>query len=68
MYLDVDCVWSEFGDWEDCSASCGGGTKTRRRRRETEVSGNGAPCDGEETEEEACNVDSCPTGLSNFHS
>ena len=65
-YLDVDCKWSEFGDWTYCSATCGIGTKTRSRTIETEAIGNGTPCDGEEIEEKECNEGACSEGGPNF--
>ena len=56
----VDCVWGEYGEWSTCSATCGGGTKTRTRPEATPASNGGAPCTGSATETGACNPDACP--------
>merc|ERR1719258_194554 len=38
--------WNEWGEWEGCSASCGGGTQARERsvKKDQEYSGEG--CEG----------------------
>ena len=56
----VDCVWGEYGEWSTCSATCGGGTKTRTRREASPASTGGALCTGSVTETESCNPDACP--------
>ena len=33
LFILVDCDVGEWGDWTDCSATCGGGTKSRDRSR-----------------------------------
>ena len=48
-------MWSEFGDFSSCSATCGGGTRTRTRTCE-----GGNDCPGSDTETEDCNTDACP--------
>ena len=54
----MDCVW---GEWDDpqCSATCGGGTRTLTRTKLIEEQLEGA-CDGESEETEACNTAECP--------
>ena len=56
----VDCIWGEYGEWSTCSATCGGGTKTRTRPDATPASNGGAPCTGSATETGQCNLDACP--------
>ena len=47
--------WSQWGPWEACSRTCGGGFRTRERVCE----GNG-PCDfGSSFDYEDCNENSC---------
>ena len=53
------CVWDEWADWQDCTVTCGGGTKTRTRVVLKEATNSGPACDGEAQEQEACNPDSC---------
>ena len=56
----VDCVWGDFGNWGDCSATCGNGKRSRTRTISTPASGNGADCIGDATEQETCNNGECP--------
>jgi hypothetical protein len=44
---DVDCVWSEWGEWSECSKDCGNGQKTQTRSIVTAQSGQGQACGGE---------------------
>ena len=65
----VNGGWSEFGDWSECSADCGGGDKTRIRTCINPAPANGgADCKGESTENQTCNLDPCPVngGWSEF--
>ena len=57
----VDCVWGEYGEWSTCSATCGGGTRTRTRPEDTLASNGGSPCTGLATETDPCNPDACPS-------
>ena len=53
----IDGGWSDFGDWSDCSVSCGNGTQTRTRSCINPApADNGADCEGEDTESQACNI------------
>ena len=44
--------WTEYGEWGDCTAQCGGGTQTRYMTCEV--------CPGDTEETQACNEHSCP--------
>lgn len=63
----VHGFWSSFdsfGDWSNCSKSCGGGIKNRKRFRtctDPPPSDGGNPCVGEATdsEEQKCNIRDC---------
>ena len=59
--MPVDCEW---GPWEfnKCSVTCGGGTKTGVRRVVTQAEDDGKDCTGPSIKEEACNTDACPVG------
>jgi len=53
--------WSSWGEWSPCSASCGGGNKTRVRECSDPAPAHGGEdCDGENTETEECGDDDCP--------
>ena len=58
--LAIDGGWSDFGDWSECSAECGGGTQTRTRTCTNPAPANGgADCEGDSTETRDCNTDKC---------
>ena len=56
----VDCVWGEYSEWSICSATCGGGSRTRTRMEAIPASNSGASCTGSATETGICNPNSCP--------
>lgn len=55
----VDCFWGDWKDWGSCSASCGGGMRTRERD-ETINACPGIPCTGSNNQDEPCNEGCCP--------
>ncbi|XP_072046311.1 uncharacterized protein [Amphiura filiformis] len=59
---DIECpVWSTWGSWGSCSASCCGGQKTRTRTCSS--CGNPVPssaCPGSGSQTQACNDIECP--------
>ncbi len=56
----VDCVWSNWSQFSECSQTCGTGIKTRTRIVKTLNSFNGVPCDGPASETEYCQLRECP--------
>ena len=55
-----DRLYSEWGDWEDCSVTCGGGTH-KRVRTCTDPSLGGSVCVEDAKEEtKSCNDFECP--------
>ena len=57
----VDGGWSEFSDWSECSATCGGGTQTRIRTCTNPAPAlGGVDCQGESSETQNCNTHHCP--------
>ena len=56
----IDCKLGAFTKWTECSATCGGGIKTRSRELETPPQHGGTPCDGELREVMGCGLDGCP--------
>ncbi|XP_013401718.1 hemicentin-1-like [Lingula anatina] len=66
----VDGQWGDWCcSWSACSATCGGGQRTRTRQCSNPAPANGgADCVGSGIEEEMCNTQPCPTdgGWSNW--
>ncbi|XP_077934173.1 hemicentin-1 [Halichoerus grypus] len=59
----VDGSWGNWHNWGQCSASCGGGEKTRKRLCNNPVpSKSGRPCPGDATQVSRCNMQACPGG------
>ena len=56
MNHSVDGGWSDYGNWSECSAKCGGGTQTKTRTCTNPAPTNGgADCEGKSTETQSCN-------------
>lgn len=56
-----DCVWNQWGDWEECSQTCGlMGRMQSKRHKLFYVEHGGAECKGEHSRETQCNVRDCP--------
>ena len=68
-YTCTDVVnggWSGYGDWSECSATCGGGTQTRTKTCTNPAPANGgADCVGDAEETRECNVEECPVDSDN---
>jgi len=61
MELPTDGGWSDFSDWSECSADCGGGSQSRSKTCSNPAPANGgADCDGDDSETQDCNTDPCP--------
>ena len=58
--FSVDCVWSTFGNWSECSKSCGEGEKTSVRTILQQPLFGGTQCEGNATKSEICNDTPCP--------
>merc|ERR1711881_269332 len=59
--LAVDGAESEWGAWDTCSVSCGGGTQSRKRTCTNPAPAyGGKDCAKALSEEQACNPDPCP--------
>mmetsp|Transcript_65291 Transcript_65291/g.120266 ORF Transcript_65291/g.120266 Transcript_65291/m.120266 type:complete len:581 (+) Transcript_65291:119-1861(+) len=55
----VNCIWGPWGEFTDCTKSCGGGAKERSRGYQVHVANGGVPCDGDADELLPCNVFYC---------
>jgi hypothetical protein len=60
-FYSVDCKWSDWSEWGDCSKTCGGGVQNATRVKLQEELYDGLPCDGEATRQQDCNPDQCPS-------
>ncbi|XP_028259472.1 hemicentin-1 [Parambassis ranga] len=59
----VDGNWGSWQPWGECSASCGGGERTRVRLCNSPSPSNGGrPCPGDSTQLSRCNTQACPGG------
>ena len=63
IYVKTVSRWSNWNQWSECSASCGGGMRLRLRVCST---GQREDCDGSHIQSSSCNTVGCPPGkLSN---
>ena len=60
MFVSVNGGWTSFGSYGSCSATCGGGIKTRHRtcKNPTPAYG-GDDCHGSSAETTSCNTTPC---------
>ena len=56
----VDCAVSEWSNWGECSASCGGGSQTQTRTVVTPSENGGTECPVL-TQNQSCNTQPCNT-------
>ncbi|NXP20107.1 PPN protein, partial [Scytalopus superciliaris] len=65
MKRQVD-VWASWGEWGECSRSCGGGVSFRQRRCYSQRTEGPSSCVGPTRSYRSCNVQSCPEGSRDF--
>ena len=58
--MTEDCLWSEWSDFSACTKTCGDGLRTRDRSIEQNSINNGKPCEGKNSDTEACKLNDCP--------
>mmetsp|Transcript_9563 Transcript_9563/g.17110 ORF Transcript_9563/g.17110 Transcript_9563/m.17110 type:complete len:1334 (+) Transcript_9563:115-4116(+) len=56
----VDCAWSQWGEWSECSVSCGKGVKSKKRSELTALQFGGQPCTGGHLRQVDCEEQNCP--------
>lgn len=61
----MDGYWHAWESWSDCSATCGYGNRNRSRICQQPLY-EGAPCVGDESQTEGCNMFSCPGMYCNY--
>ncbi len=62
----VNGAWSNWQEWGNCTAACGGGERMRIRLCDNPEPVYGEPCEGEAEEYEPCGTDPCPGTLSSY--
>ncbi len=59
----VDGGWGPWSPWATCSATCGGGVKSRTREcNSPQPQHGGNKCIGEAHDSDSCNKKECPIG------
>ncbi|XP_071944549.1 uncharacterized protein [Antedon mediterranea] len=57
----VDCEWSSWSVWYECTQECGDETKYRYRSGNNPPASNGGKeCEGDNQESESCDLEDCP--------
>lgn len=59
-YCPIDCVYTPWTDWTECSATCGGGIRQRFRTVRQPGRHGGIACTDTLSETESCNTKTCP--------
>ena len=60
----VDGKWNSWGQWGDCSQTCGDGQQTRNRTCDNPAPDHGGdPCDSDVSETRQCKILECPGKL-----
>ena len=57
----VHCEWDNWGKWQQCSASCGGGVQHRSRVPKRNAECGGIECAGKPLQSQTCNPQCCPS-------
>ena len=60
FFQGIDSVWQEWGQWSECSTSCGNGSKVRARACSEPAFGGNDTCVGNSTETIDCLRSECP--------
>ena len=55
----VDCKWSAWGQWSQCSKNCGPGEQDQKRTKATNAQQGGKECVGSSTQTRPCSKGKC---------
>ena len=64
-FVLVDCGWTPWTSWTDCSQTCGAGNKTRSRSVANTAHSGGLNCAGTASETQQCTIIECPSEYNN---
>ena len=68
IFPKVDCEYSDWGEWAECNAACGGGTQSRTREPVRLAWYGRVKCTAEDaTEGRPCNENACPGAINICH-
>ena len=56
----INCKWGDFGNWTQCTKTCGSGTQTKSRAKIQKAENGGAECEGSSSEVTTCEMTTCP--------
>ena len=59
FFVSVNCIWSNWSNWDSCSKSCGNGIRTRSRSK-TVLEKYGGSCSGQASNSQSCIIKDCP--------
>ncbi|XP_019352082.1 papilin isoform X12 [Alligator mississippiensis] len=59
-------VWGSWGEWHECSRTCGGGISFRQRLCHSQRTDGGSSCVGPSASYRSCNIQSCPEDSRDF--
>ena len=60
IIISVDCVWSDWSKFGECTKSCGGGIQSFERTVLVTSQNGGQSCTGRNIKSENCNNHDCP--------
>ncbi|XP_048340392.1 papilin isoform X2 [Sphaerodactylus townsendi] len=58
--------WGSWGEWSDCSRTCGGGVSVQQRHCYSQRTDGGSNCVGPSRSYRSCNIQNCPEGSRDF--
>ena len=60
LFLGIDSTWQPWGEWSQCTASCGKGVQIRARACSEPAFGGNEKCPGNSTATKDCKTSECP--------
>lgn len=59
-FCPIHCQWDDWGQWSQCSTTCGDGAQTRDREIKVHPLYGGNACNGSSTDTKTCDQEGCP--------
>jgi len=60
LSIPLNCTWSGWSQWSNCSLACGGGISTQTRTKSPAARNGGVDCVGNASQTTPCNTQNCP--------